>query len=78
MENTEMVCWCGKNARIRISWTISNPRSIGGVMDVYCNVILWREWWIRWTKAEDFGIAMTWGVLGMHCAFGMGSTVLVV
>ncbi|CAB4263666.1 unnamed protein product [Prunus armeniaca] len=52
--------------------------SIGGVMDAYCNVVLWREWWIRWTEAEDFGIGMKGGVLGMHCAFSMGSTVLVV
>ncbi|CAL9023401.1 unnamed protein product [Prunus brigantina] len=25
MEHKAMVCWCGKNARIQTSWTISNP-----------------------------------------------------
>ncbi|CAB4263096.1 unnamed protein product [Prunus armeniaca] len=25
MEHKAIVCWCGKNARIRTSWTISNP-----------------------------------------------------
>ncbi|KAL6284498.1 hypothetical protein ACE6H2_015427 [Prunus campanulata] len=46
--------------------------------DAYCNVLLWREWWIRWTEVEDFGIGMKGGVYRMHYAFGMGSIVLVV